>query len=67
VRCWVNGTLVHSHLVKRKYKAGEDKVAVQLGAGGNRLLVKVCDAKVYWLFSVKLTTKQGAPLRFVNR
>ncbi|MHC4161969.1 MAG: vWA domain-containing protein, partial [Planctomycetota bacterium] len=67
VRCWVNGALVHSHLVKRKYKAGEDKVAVQLGAGVNRLLVKVCDAKVYWLFSVKLTTKQGAPLRFVNR
>ena len=67
VRCWVNGALVHSQLVKRKYKEDEDRVAVHLEAGVNRLLVKVCDVKGRWQFAVKLTTKQGAPLRFVNR
>ncbi|MHC4974676.1 MAG: vWA domain-containing protein [Planctomycetota bacterium] len=67
VRCWVNGVLVHSNLIERKYKADEDRVDVHFAAGVNRLLVKVCDIKGAWQFSVRLTTKAGAPLRFVNR
>jgi hypothetical protein len=67
VRCWVNGALVHSNLVTRNHEADEDQVAVRLERGVNRLLVKVCDVKGSWLFSVRLTTTAGAPLRFVNR
>ena len=67
MRVWLNGKLVHSVLEKRKHKVSTDQVPVQLEAGVNRLLVKVCELNGAWGFSVRINDAQQNALSFVLR
>ena len=67
VRVWLNDKLVHSVLKTRKLKVDGDKVEVQLVAGTNRLLLKICDAKGAWRFCLRITDPRGEPFPFLMR
>jgi hypothetical protein len=41
IKVWLNGVEVHANPAKRPLKADEDKVAVELKAGENKLLLKI--------------------------
>ena len=64
-RVWVNGSLLFSHLKTRRYDEAQDSIDIELKAGVNRILVKVCDDAGPWGFSVRLTDRQDRPLSFL--
>ena len=54
VRIWLNGELVHDHLVSRGVRPDEDLVAVTLRKGTNRLLLKVEQGGGGWGFACRV-------------
>jgi dienelactone hydrolase len=60
VRIWLNGDLVHDHLVARGVRPDEDLVAVTLKEGGNSLLVKVEQGGGGWGFILRVLTEAQA-------
>jgi HEAT repeat protein len=62
VRVWLNGRRVHEFRGIRGHEALQDKVAAQLDAGWNTLLLKVVQASGGWGFSCALRTPDGEPL-----
>ncbi|MEW6249566.1 MAG: HEAT repeat domain-containing protein [Planctomycetota bacterium] len=65
VKAWLNGTGVHEFRGPRSHTAFQDKVAVDLRAGWNTLLLKVIQYGGDWVFSAGLTA-DGAPLEGVR-
>jgi hypothetical protein len=65
VRVWLNGTLIHSVLEKRGYQPDQDSVDIELLAGVNHLLVKVCDDRGPWKLGARLTDRDDRPLSFL--
>lgn len=61
VKVWLNGRLVHSHLVFRPVRAGEDTVRIMLRQGPNELLLKVVQGYGGWGFACSLTDAAGRP------
>ncbi len=57
VRVWLNGRLVHEHLVGRPVRQDEDIVPVDLKKGTNRLLVKVEDGRGGWGFMLRVLSE----------
>jgi dienelactone hydrolase len=57
VRVWLNGRLVHDHLVGRPVRKDEDIVPVELREGTNRLLVKVEEGIGGWGFMLRILSE----------
>jgi len=64
LRVWLNGELVLDKLTPAKWKYDAYKVTVELKAGRNTLLVKVCNRKGDGRFHVRLTDLAGRPLSY---
>ena len=64
LRIWLNDAVVHTAFETRGWEADSDKVDVTLAKGWNRLLVKCCDGKGKWGFSVRITDREDEPLDF---
>ena len=61
-KIWLNGWEVFSILRQRKAKLGQDRVAVQLQAGWNEVLLKVPQRQGEWGFYFDLRTPDGRPM-----
>jgi len=64
LRVWLNGELVLDKLTPAKWKFDAYKVKVELKAGRNTLLVKVCNRKGDGRFHLRLTDLAGKPLSY---
>jgi hypothetical protein len=62
VKVWLNGSAVWEHEVQRGFSADQDRVPVLLGAGWNRLLLKISNGVGGWDFGARLVGADGAPL-----
>lgn len=62
IRIWLNGTLVHNHLIDRGTALDADIVPIKLRPGANRLLVEIGQYAGGWNFVLRLTDPQGRPL-----
>ncbi|HOI44513.1 MAG TPA: DUF2961 domain-containing protein [Candidatus Aminicenantes bacterium] len=54
VRLWVNDTLVHSNAVTRSASPDQDRIAVALKTGWNKLLIKVLQGAGGWGFYLRV-------------
>jgi alpha-galactosidase len=54
IKIWLNGKVVHTHEVMRSYQPDNDKVAVQLKAGVNRIFAKITNGAASWGFGVAI-------------
>lgn len=59
VKVWVNGVLVHSNLVFRGVKPGEDVISIHLYAGWNSIMAKVVQGSGDWGLSARLLAADG--------
>ena len=64
LRVWLNGELVLDELGPVKWKRDAYKADIDLEAGRNTLLVKVCNRKGEARFHLRLTTRSDQPLSF---
>ncbi|MCS6861541.1 MAG: HEAT repeat domain-containing protein, partial [Abditibacteriales bacterium] len=64
---WLNGKQIHKNLTDRAWQVDADQVAARLEAGVNRLLVKVLQGGGQWAVSVRITDKDGRPLRLEQK
>jgi len=55
IRIWVNGKLVHDHLVARGLHFDDDIVPVRFREGNNHILVKVENRHAGWGFAMRIT------------
>ena len=62
VKVWLDGAPVHENAVARGLTCDEDRVAVELQAGWNPLLVKVTQGTGDWGLCVSLYTPAGKPI-----
>jgi tetratricopeptide (TPR) repeat protein len=63
LKVFVNGQEVLSRKVRRPYALDQDRVAIALQPGWNRIVVKSCvEDESAWTFSARFTTLEGAPL-----
>lgn len=62
VKVWLNGHVVHANNAIRPCTPGQDKVAIKLRPGGNRLLLKVTQSGGEWSACCRLTDAGGKPL-----
>jgi len=63
VVCWLNGAEVHRFIGDRGWSLYQDKAPVQLKRGLNPILLKVLNAGGGWEVSLRITDKEGNPLR----
>ncbi|MHB9025618.1 MAG: NPCBM/NEW2 domain-containing protein [Armatimonadota bacterium] len=54
VKVWLNGKVVHDHLVSRGVRRDDDLIVVSLNAGENALLVKTAQAIDNWGFCFRV-------------
>lgn len=54
IRIWLNGQRVHSHEVRRGTRILDDRVAVTLKPGSNRIVCKIDNYTLGWSFAVGL-------------
>jgi tetratricopeptide (TPR) repeat protein len=67
VKLWLNNQLLHSNDVYRFCQFDQDIVHARLRKGWNYLLLKVCQKRGPWRFSVRITPpKQGATIAGLN-
>ncbi len=59
-RIWVDGDEVLARDLRRSATFDQDSCAVRLGAGWNRILVKVCDQTGPWGFRLRITELDGS-------
>lgn len=64
---WLNGKEIHKNLTDRAWHVDEDQVSTRLEAGANRLLVKVLQGGGQWAVSVRITDKDGRPLKLEQK
>ncbi len=64
---WLNGKEVHKNLTDRAWRVDEDQVATRLEAGANRILVKVLQGGGQWAVSLRITDKNGRPLKLEQK
>ncbi len=62
VKAWMNGALVHQLNASRPVTAGQDKVAVNLKAGVNKLLLKVVNGGGNWGVICRVCNAEGGRL-----
>lgn len=60
---WLNGEEVARRDVEREFRLDQDTIAVRLGAGWNRLLIKSATTQGGWGFRARITDAEGTPLR----
>ena len=60
---WVNGKKAHEMNASRALTIDQDVVNVRLMQGKNRILVKVLNGASQWAFCLRVTDRQGAPLK----
>lgn len=59
---WLNGIEVARRDVEREFRLDQDTIAVRLGAGWNRLLIKSATTQGTWGFRVRITDAAGTSL-----
>ncbi len=59
IKVWVNGTLVHDNFAYRPAVKDQDKVAISLQAGWNRILIKVDQVGGGWGFYARICDSNG--------
>jgi hypothetical protein len=64
---WVNGKKAHEMKASRGLTIDQDNVNVRLLQGKNRVLVKVLNGNSGWAFCLRVTDRQGAPLKFEQK
>ncbi len=67
VVCWLNGQKVHQFLGDRGWNVDQDVVPVHLTAGPNRILMKVLNGSAQWACSLRITDRNGVPLKLEQR
>jgi len=66
VSVWLNGKLIHSHVVWRPVRPGEDKADAELRQGENTVLVKVIQGAGEWGACLRFRTRDGGHLEDVR-
>lgn len=66
IKVFVNGREIFALDARRQYNFDQDVISVDLRAGRNALLVKICDQTKKWCFAARLTEPSGAPLSGVE-
>jgi len=67
VVCWLNGRKAHEFLGDRGWGADQDTIPVRLTAGVNRILLKVLNGGGEWACSLRITDRDGKPLKLEQR
>jgi uncharacterized protein (DUF2141 family) len=62
----VNGECIHRNAVTRAYAPKQDKVAMNLKAGNNTLLLKIIQGTGGWGFSANVEEENGAPALYIK-
>jgi hypothetical protein len=62
IKAWLNGSAIWENEVQRGFSADQDRVPVLLGAGWNRLLLKISNGAGGWDFGARLVGPDGTPL-----
>lgn len=62
IMVWLNGSLIWEHETHRGFTPDQDRVPVLLGAGWNRLLLKVSNGVGGWAFGARLAGVDGTPV-----
>jgi len=62
VKAWLNGSVVWENDVQRGFTPDQDRVRILLGAGWNRLLLKVSNGVGGWACGARLVGPDGTPL-----
>ncbi len=65
-KLWLNGTLVFGNPEGRPLVRDQNIVPVELRQGANQLLVKVCNERGDWAFTLRVAAPGGAPPTGVN-
>ncbi|MEW6355154.1 MAG: HEAT repeat domain-containing protein [Planctomycetota bacterium] len=63
-RLFVNGEPAHEYLKDHKRTEKDDRGAIHLKTGANHLLLKSCESSGEWMFSLRLTGKDGRAAAF---
>lgn len=67
VKAWLNREVVHTNDTHRPLKFAQDKAAVSLRQGWNRLMLKVTQSGGDWAACARLCAKDGKPLSGLTR
>ncbi len=59
---WVNGQEVHRLQAERGFGSKQDRIAIRLRAGANRILLKVGQARGAWGFAAHIEGTDGRPV-----
>jgi len=59
---WLNGKKLHATSAPRGLRVDQDRVAAELKAGSNAVLIKVLQGGVSWEFCIRVTRPDGTPL-----
>jgi len=62
VKVWLNGEVVHANNASRGCNPGDDKLAVQLKAGANPLMLKVTQGGGEWAACLRLRNNDGSAI-----
>ncbi|MCY3022155.1 MAG: hypothetical protein NTW87_24350, partial [Planctomycetota bacterium] len=62
VVAWLNDQRIHANLVSRGYQSREDRAAVSLKAGANKLLFRITQGGGEWKMAAHILDRNGAPL-----
>lgn len=54
IKVWINGKLVHTHEVMRRYISNNDEVPIFLRSGINRIFIKLTNGEAGWGFGVSV-------------
>ena len=65
--CWLNGVKVHANRVNRGLGVDQDSVDVKLGAGVNRILLKVLNDSGGWGACLRVTDRAGKPSELAQK
>jgi hypothetical protein len=61
IKVWLNGKNIYTNDVYRGFTVDSDRVAVTLGAGWHRMLVKVSQGSGGWGFGARFVDANGNP------
>ena len=67
IEAWLNGKKIHDIKGSRGHAIDQDQVNTRLAVGKNRILVKVLNEGAQWAFSLRITDRQGAPLKLPQK
>jgi HEAT repeat protein len=64
---WLNGQKVHQYIGDRGWGADQDTATARLKQGRNTILVKVLNGGGQWACSLRITDRDGKPMRLEQR